>query len=129
MFLKVKTPEEVLKIIETFGPLGEETVPLRNAFGRILSQDIVSPEDLPGFYRSSMDGYAVRAKDTFGATETLPTILEVSGEVRMGKKPVVAFQAGEAVKMPTGGMLPQGADGVVMVEYCHELDQNKCGLK
>ena len=120
----MKTPEEVLKIIETFGPLGEETVPLRNAFGRILSQDIVSPEDLPGFYRSSMDGYAVRAKDTFGATETLPTILEVSGEVRMGKKPVVAFQAGEAVKMPTGGMLPQGADGVVMVEYCHELDQN-----
>lgn len=124
MFLKVKTPEEVFKIIKTFGPLGEETVPLGNAFGRILSQDIVSPEDLPGFYRSSMDGYAVRAKDTFGATETLPTILEVSGEVCMGKKPAVALEPGEAVKMPTGGMLPQGADGVVMVEYCHELDQS-----
>ncbi len=124
LFLKVKTSEEVLKIIETFGPLGEETVPLGNAFGRILSRDIVSPEDLPGFYRSSMDGYAVRAKDIFGATETLPTMLEVSGEVRMGEKPVVALEPGEAAKMPTGGMLPQGADGVVMVEYCHELDQN-----
>jgi len=124
LFLKVKTPEEVLKIINTFGPLGEETVPLGNAFGRILSQDILSPEDLPGFYRSSMDGYAVRAKDTFGATESLPAVLEVSGEVHMGKKPVVALEPGKAIKMPTGGMLPQGADGVVMVEYCHELDQS-----
>lgn len=120
----MKTPEEVFEIIKTFGPLGEETVPLGNAFGRILSRDVVSPENLPGFYRSSMDGYAVRAKDTFGATETLPAILEVSGEVPMGKKPDIALKPGEAVKMPTGGMLPQGADGVVMVEYCHELDQN-----
>jgi molybdopterin molybdotransferase len=124
LFLKVKTPEEVFEIIKTFGPLGEETVPLENAFDRILSRDVVSPENLPGFYRSSMDGYAVRAKDTFGATETLPAILEVSGEVLMGKKPVIVLAPGEAVKMPTGGMLPQGADGVVMVEYCHELDQN-----
>ncbi len=124
MFLKVKTPEEVFEIIKTFGPVGEETVPLGNAYGRILSRDVVSPENLPGFYRSSMDGYAVRAKDTFGATEALPAILEVSGEVHMGKKPVSSLESGEAVKMPTGGMLPQGADGVVMVEYCHELDQN-----
>jgi molybdopterin molybdotransferase len=124
LFLKVKTPEEVFEIIKTFSPLGEEVVLLENAFSRILSRDVVSPENLPGFYRSSMDGYAVRAKDTFGATETLPAILEVSGEVHMGKKPVVALEPGEAIKMPTGGMLPQGADGVVMVEYCHELDQN-----
>jgi molybdopterin molybdotransferase len=123
LFLKVKTPEEVFEIIKTFGPLGEETVPLENAFSRILSRDVVSPENLPGFHRSSMDGYAVRAKDTFGATETLPAILGMSGEVHMGKKPVVALEPGEAVKMPTGGMLPQGADGVVMMEYCHELDQ------
>ncbi len=124
MFLKVKTSEEVFEIIETFGPLGEETIPLQQAFGRILSQDIVSPEDLPGFYRSSMDGYAVRAKDTFGATETLPAVLEVTGEVLMGKRPVDALGPGEAFKMPTGGMLPKGADGVVMVEYCHDLDHN-----
>ncbi len=123
MFLKVKTPEEVFEIIKNFGPLGEEKVPLENAFSRILSRDVVSPENLPGFYRSSMDGYAVRAKDTFGATEALPAILEVSGEVQMGKKPVVALKPGEAVKMPTGGMLPRGADGVVMVEYCHNLDK------
>ena len=80
MFFKVKTPEEVFKIIEQFGPLGEETVPLENAFGWILSKDVLSPENLPGFYRSSVDGYAVRAKDTFGATEALPAVLEVRGD-------------------------------------------------
>jgi molybdopterin molybdotransferase len=124
VFLKVKTPEEVLKIIEQFGPLGEEMVPLENAFGRILSQDVLSPENLPGFYRSSVDGYAVRAKDTFGATEALPALLEVRGEVRVGEKPSIALKPGEAAKMPTGAMLPEGADGMVMVEYCHELDPN-----
>lgn len=124
MFFKVKTSEEVFKIIEQFGPLGEERVPLEKALGRVLSQDIISPEDLPGFYRSSMDGYAVRSKDTFGATETLPAMLEVRGEVSMGQMPTVAVGRGMAVKISTGGMLPDGADGVVMVEYCHVLDEN-----
>jgi molybdopterin molybdotransferase len=89
-----------------------------------LSQDIVSPEDLPGFYRSSMDGYAVRAKDTFGATESLPAMLEVKGEVNMGQVPTEGVRAGQAVRISTGGMLPEGADGVVMVEYAQVLDEN-----
>ena len=124
MFFKVKTSEEVLQIIRQFGPLGEETVPLEEAFGRVLSEDVISPEDLPGFHRSSMDGYAVKAKDTFGATETLPAMLEVRGEVTMGQMPRMAVEPGETVKISTGGMLPDGADGVVMVEYCHVLDEN-----
>ena len=123
MFFKVKTTEEVFQILEGFGSLGEETVPLEEASGRILGQDIISAEDLPGFYRSSMDGYAVRAKDTFGAIESLPALLEVAGEVIMGQVPKVVVGSGLAVKIPTGGMLPEGADGVVMVEYCHPLDE------
>ena len=70
-----------------------------------------------------MDGYAVRAKDTFGASESLPALLEVTGEVLMGQIPKMVVREGQAVRIPTGGMLPEGADGVVMVEYCHLLDE------
>ena len=124
MFFKVKTSEEVFQIIGQFDPVGDEAVPLGEAFGRILSRDIISPEDLPGFHRSTMDGYAVRAKDTFGATESLPAMLDVTGEVMMGQVPTQSVGPGQAVKISTGGMLPEGADGVVMVEYSHVLDEN-----
>jgi molybdopterin molybdotransferase len=124
LFFKVKTIEEVYKILEPFGPLGGEEIPLEEAMGRILSQDVMSPEDLPGFHRSSMDGYAVMAKDTFGASESLPALLEVAGEALMGQVPTVAVKPGEAVRISTGGMLPEGADGVVMVEHCHVLDES-----
>ena len=124
MFFKVKTAEEVFDIIEEFEPLGGEFVSLDKALGRTLTADVVAPEDLPGFHRSSMDGYAVRARDTFGATESLPALLELVGEVLMGQTPETAVGAGQAVKISTGGMLPEGADGVVMVEYCHSLDSN-----
>jgi len=122
-FFKVKTTEEVLEIIGRFGPVGTETISVQEAAGRILAADIDSPENLPPFARSSMDGYAVRAKDTFGATESLPAFLEVAGEVLMGQRPVVKVDQGKAVKIPTGGMLPEGADSVVMIEYCHMLDE------
>ena len=123
MFFKVKTSEEVFEILGKFEPLGEETLPLEMSFGRILSRDIVSHEDLPGFSRSSMDGYAVRAKDTFGATESLPALLDITGEVLMGQIPTVTVAPGQAVRISTGGMLPKGTDGVVMLEYCHLLDE------
>ena len=122
MFFKVKTAEEVLEIIAGFEPLAGEIVSLADALGRTLTTDIVAPEDLPGFHRSTMDGYAVRAQDTFGATESLPALLELAGEVLMRQTPKTAVGAGQAVKISTGGMLPAGADGVVMVEYCHPLD-------
>ena len=122
-FFKVKRPQEVFQIIDQFGPVGEEAIPLEEALGRVLSKDLTSPEDLPGFSRSVMDGYAVRAKDTFGANESLPALFEVTGEVQMGQTPQMIVREGHAVKISTGGMLPEGADGVVMVEYCHLLDE------
>ena len=124
MFFKVKTSEEVFEILKDFAPTGEESIALDTALGRVLSRDIISPENLPGFYRSSMDGYAVRAKDTFGATESLPALLDLAGEVLMGQVPTMTVEPGQAVKISTGGMLPDKADGVVMVEYCHSLDED-----
>ena len=103
--------------------MGEEIAPLDKTLGRVLSGDIVSPEDLPGFPRTVVDGYAIRAKDSFGATESLPALLEIVGEVGMGQVPSMTVAAGQAVKISTGGMVPKGADGVVMVEYCHLMDQ------
>jgi molybdopterin molybdotransferase len=118
----VITTEEALDIVRSFGPVEEVTVPLNDANGLYLSRDIISPEDLPGFYRTSVDGYAVKAQDTFGATESLPAFLEIAGEVLMGDAPDITLSRGKAIKISTGGMLPSGADGVVMLEYCHNLD-------
>lgn len=123
MFFKVKTTEEVLELLNSFSPVGEESVHIEEALGSTLSRDITSPEDLPEFHRSSMDGYAVMAKDTFGATESMPVFLEISGEVAMGRIPDVKGYPGKAVRISTGGMLPEGTDGIVMLEYCHNLDE------
>ena len=124
MFFKVKTSEEVFEIIKDFALTTGESISLGTALGRVLSKDIISPENLPGFYRSSMDGYAVRAKDTFGATESLPALLDVVGEVIMGQASTMSIESGQAIKISTGGMIPAKADGVVMVEYCHSLDKD-----
>ena len=124
MYFKVKTAQEVFEILKGFEPLGDEIVPINDALGRILSRDIISREDVPGFLRSSMDGYAVVAKDTFGASESLPVLLDVKGEVLMGKASGFAVKPGQTVRISTGGMLPEGADGVVMLEYCDNLDEN-----
>jgi molybdopterin molybdotransferase len=123
VFFKVQTTEEVLELVQGFQPVGEEIVSLDRAYGRVLSKDILSPEDLPGFPRTSVDGYAIKAKDSFGATESLPALLEIAGEVGMGQIPAMTVGAGQAVRISTGGMVPKGADGVVMVEYCHLMDQ------
>ena len=121
-FFKLKTPDEVFQIIDGFSPVGRETVSLEDALGRVLSRDLTAPEDLPDFFKSTMDGYAVQAKSTFGATESLPALLETAGEISMGQDGKIDFHSGQAIKIPTGGMLPKGADGVVMVEYCTLLD-------
>jgi len=102
--------------------LAEEQVPVLDSLGRVLSRDIVSGIDVPGFTRSTMDGFAVRAADTFGAAEAMPAMLEVSGEVMMGEEAQTVLEPGHAVRIATGGMLPGGADAVVMVEYTEELD-------
>jgi molybdopterin molybdotransferase len=95
---------------------------------RVLAEPIVANEDLPSFTRSIVDGYAVRAQDTFGASESLPSLLEVVGEVGMGETPALEVGKGKVARIPTGGMLPEGADSVVMVEYTEELDQRSVAI-
>jgi len=90
---------------------------LLEAINLQLQEDISAPENLPPFSRSTVDGYAVRARDTFGVTENTPGFLTLVGEVLMGEGTAQEVKAGEAVWIPTGGMLPEGADAVVMVEY------------
>ena len=99
-----------------------EVVAVRHALARVTFAKIASPEDLPSFPRSTMDGYSVRASDTFGATESLPAYLEVAGEVNMGEAPDVGLSEGEAAGAYTGGMLARGADAVVMVENTQAVD-------
>ncbi|MGA3113396.1 MAG: gephyrin-like molybdotransferase Glp [Syntrophobacteraceae bacterium] len=121
-FLKVKTADEVLSILDRIEPLSPETVSLALACGRRLASDMTAVEAVPHFVRATMDGYAVRARDTFGASESMPALLERSGEVAIGEAPGFAVTPGKAVEIPTGGMLPEGADAVVMVEYTSVLD-------
>ena len=97
-----------------------EAVALDAAAGRVPAAPVRAPHDLPGFARSTVDGYAVRAADTFGASEGLPSYLEVAGAVAMGSAPDVEVAPGGAVVIPTGGVLPPGADAVVMVEHTQE---------
>lgn len=87
------------------------------AIGGVLAEEILSPEDLPAFRRATVDGYAVRAADTYGAGEALPAYLRVVGEVRMGEQPAITVGPGQAALIHTGAMIPDGADAVVMVEH------------
>jgi molybdopterin molybdotransferase len=99
---------------------GVESVSLAEALHRVPAGPVLAPAALPGFDRSTVDGFAVRAADTFGASAGLPSYLDLLGAVRMGAAPDVAVRAGGCVAMPTGGVLPAGADAVVMVEYTAE---------
>ena len=95
-------------------------MPLGEALRRVTAEPVRAPHPLPGFARSTVDGYAVRAADTYGASEGLPGYLAVTGAVRMGTAPDVTVTQGNAVSMPTGGAIPPGADAVVMIEYTAE---------
>ena len=97
-----------------------ETVALADALHRVPAEAVTAPSALPGFARATVDGFAVRAADTYGVSDGLPGYLDVDGTVAMGRAPTVAVVPGTAVAMPTGGALPQGADAVVMVEYTQE---------
>ncbi len=100
--------------------LGAEFVPLSAALGRVLAEDVISDVDVPSFDRSNVDGYALRAEDTFGAAEDAPRRLRLSAcEISTGVVPADPVAAGAAVPIATGGMLPRGADAVLMVEHAH----------
>jgi molybdopterin molybdotransferase len=119
-FFRLQTRVEVLAHYDRFGPVGKEEVDLAAAGGRVLASPISAPEAVPGFLRATMDGYAVRARDTFGAGAGAPQYLEIQGEVPMGVAPARGVGGGETLRVATGAMLPPGADAVVMIEYTAE---------
>ncbi|MBI4081786.1 MAG: molybdopterin biosynthesis protein [Candidatus Lambdaproteobacteria bacterium] len=120
-FLSVVTAEEAHRIFREavpHAPLGAETVPLDAALGRVLAEDVTAAIDVPAFDRSNVDGFAVRAQDTFGAEEQAPVFLRLTAEViHTNVAPRVEVTAGAASAIATGGVIPRGADAVVMVEY------------
>ena len=120
-FLKLKSADEARALMAERVPrVGTERVPLAQADGRVVAEDLRAPEDLPPWPRSVMDGYAVRAKDTFGASDTVPAFLKVTGQVPMGDVFPGTVGAGETVAISTGGVVPDGADAVVMLEFTQE---------
>ena len=128
--LHVKTPEEVLALIESEfeAVAAAEQVPLSAAMGRCLAEDITATEYVPDFDRSTVDGYAVRARDTFGCTDSIPAILPLQAEVLMGEGAAFDLNPEECVAVPTGGALPKGADSVVMVEYTEDYGDGTIGI-
>lgn len=118
-FLKLLPPSEALaKLLAHLPPPtpAVERIDTACALGRILADPIIAPHNLPGFDRSAVDGYAVHSADTHGASETLPAYLHVIGEVPMGSAPPFALERNTGALIHTGGMLPDGADAVVMLE-------------
>lgn len=122
-FFRAVSRERFTELLTGLPRLGDrvESVPLDRAAGRILARDVLSPEDLPARTRSSMDGYAVRAADAFGASETNPAYLELAGSLRVDDQPDWSLKPGHCAGIVTGGTLPGGADAVVMVEHTHDM--------
>ena len=119
-FLELLPPAEALALLLEQLPAPRpplETVETAQALGRVTAQPVIAAEPLPAFARSTVDGFAVRARDTFGASDSLPMYLALAGEVPMGRAPGLSLAPGQAALIHTGGMLPEGADAVVMLEY------------
>ena len=123
-FLKLQSADEILAKIGNAAALEPETVPLDEAAGRYLAKDFIAPENLPGFDRSRVDGFAVRAEDIFGASETSPAFLKLAEDCPMGSAVNFELRPGEAARILTGGMLPKNADCAVMVEYSRPCGDN-----
>src|SRR5262252_583161 len=121
-FFKVVTPQEALRTLLQAPPVGTDRIPTIRARTRVLAEDLRSAVDLPHFHRAAMDGYAVIAKDTFGASQSLPAYLKLAGVIEMGKEAAQPLASGTAMRISTGGMMPPEADAVVMVEYTDETD-------
>ncbi|HEU4340257.1 MAG TPA: gephyrin-like molybdotransferase Glp [Candidatus Binatia bacterium] len=121
-FFRVVTSQEALRLLLQVSPVATERIATVRARGRVLAEDLYSDVDLPHFHRAAMDGYAVKAKDTFGASQSLPAYLKLAGIVEMGKEAVQPLGTSEAVRISTGGMMPPESDAVVMVEYADEVE-------
>lgn len=123
LFFKVKSLEEVLSLRSVFSPVKTESVDTKQAWSRVLAKDLTAPCHMPGFRRATMDGFAVLASATFGASESAPAWMEIQGDVPMGGVPDFRLEPGKAARISTGGMLPEGADGVVMKEHTQAVDE------
>jgi molybdopterin molybdotransferase len=121
-FFHVMQIDTLLDIKREFTPVGTEKVELAEALDRVLAADYQAEQDIPGFDRATMDGYAVKAASSFGASEGNPAYLTVVGTVIMGQVPHFSVDTGQAARIATGGMLPPGADSVVMIEHTDPLD-------
>lgn len=128
-FLTLLPPDEAREKLFSHLPAPEpdspsrmmlETIEVASSLGRVTAEDIRALHPLPDFRRSTVDGYAVRAKDTYGASDSLPAYLVLAGEVPMGDAPSSALEPGQCMTIHTGGMLPEGADAVVMLEYTQQ---------
>jgi len=122
-FCTQNPPAEFLASFAEFVPLAAELVPLGQARGRVVAKPLISPEALPPFARSLMDGYAVRAADTSGCSESAPALLTLTGEIAAGQGQTLPLGPGQAVRIWTGGELPSAADAVVMSEHARLVDR------
>jgi molybdopterin molybdotransferase len=122
-FLKLLPPHQALeKFIKLLAPIREhEIIPTSRSLGRVIGKEYYAPQDLPNFRRSTVDGYAVKAKDTYGASDTQPAFLKIIGEIAMGEVAETQLNQGECILIHTGGMLPINADSVVMLEYIQPI--------
>ena len=112
-----------------FRPLDRtERVPLSRALGRVLAEDVLAEEYVPDFNRSTVDGYALRAKDTFGCSDAIPAVLALSGEVKMGERAEVRVPRGACAYVPTGGEIPADCDCAVMIEYTEDYGDGTIGI-
>lgn len=121
--ISVEKAREILFQYAPFVLPLETELHVHESCGRTLCRDIISPEDLPAFRRSTVDGFAVRSPDTFGATEGIPCYLVCDTEILMGEAPGFILGKGHAAKIATGGMLPEDADAVVMLEHTQQIDR------
>ena len=136
VLLRVRTSDEVRSIIESnflsdlqMESFCAEVVNIEISAGRILASDIIAKEDVPGFDRSMVDGYAVKASDTFGCSESLPAVLTLAGEILMGESAETALKKGTCVSVSTGGEIPDGADAVVMHEHTEDYGNGMVGVQ
>ncbi|HVF26136.1 MAG TPA: gephyrin-like molybdotransferase Glp [Anaerolineales bacterium] len=123
-FLTLLPPDAARDLLFTHLPrtaIESESIDVSRSLGRVLAEDIIAPQPLPDFQRTTVDGYAVRAGDTFGASDSLPAYLTLIGEVPMGDAPAFELSEGQCALIHTGGMLPTGADAVVMLEYTQHI--------
>ena len=129
--LNVCTPQEVIEIIHDefeSSTVTKEVLPICECMGRILAEDVFADEYVPDFNRSTVDGYAVKAADTFGCSDSIPALLTLVGEVKMGEAADFVLKAGCCAYVPTGAEIPEGADAVVMIEYSENYGDGTIGL-